>query len=142
VAAVYRYFSALVVLLIIVQIGLAGYGAFGVANDVEDEGATIDQDGFEDVFGPHMGFGYLVVLSFLLLFILAAIARVGRQRLIWSAVLFGLGILQIVLAWIGGGTPALGSLHPLNAFLIAGLAGRIAYVSFRGEAAVDRTATI
>ena len=139
-AAVYRYWSALVLLLIIVQIGLAGYGAFGTAKDVGEEGGTVDEDRFEELFGAHMGLGYLVVLTFLILLILAAIARVGRQRLVWSAILFGLGILQILLAWFGSEVPAIGSLHPINAFILAGLAGRIAYTSFRGEPAVDRTA--
>jgi hypothetical protein len=139
VAAVYRYWSALVFLLVIVQIGLAGYGAFGTAKDVGEEGGTVDEDRFEELFGAHAGVGYLVVLSILILLILAAIARVGRQRLVWSAILFGLGILQIILAWIGSEVPAVGALHPINAFLIAGLAGRILYSNFRGEPAVDRT---
>jgi uncharacterized protein DUF6220 len=131
VAAVYRYWSALVVLLVIVQIGLAGYGAFGVAHDVDDAG-SVDEDGLEDLFGPHAGVGYLVVLSFLILLILAFAARSGRQRVIWSASLFGLGILQIILAWIGFGVPALGALHPINAMVIAGVAFSIAYRNFRG----------
>ena len=73
--------------------------------------------------GAHIGLGYLVVLSFLVLLILAAIARVGRPRLVWSALLFGLGILQVLLAWFGFEVPAIGALHPINALLIAGLAG-------------------
>lgn len=137
-AAVYRYWSALVVLLIIVQIGLAGYGAFGVAGDV-DEGA-VDEDRFEELFGPHAGLGYVVVLSFLILLIVAFLAKPGRRRLIWSAALFGLGILQILLAWIGFEVPVVGALHPINAFLIAGLAGRIAYANWRGEATADPVA--
>jgi hypothetical protein len=136
-SAVYRYWSALVVLLVIVQIGLAGYGAFGVANDV-DEG-SVDQDRFEDLFGPHAGVGYLVVLSFLILLILAFAARAGRQRVIWSAALFGLGILQIILAWIGFGVPAIGSLHPINAMVIAFVAVIIAYRNWRGGWRADGT---
>lgn len=134
-AVVYRYWSALVVLLVIVQIGLAGYGAFGVAGEV-DEG-TVDESRFEDFFGPHAGFGYLVVLSFLVGLIFAFLAKAGRRRIIWSAALFGLGILQILLAWFGFEVAAIGALHPINAFIIAGLAGRIAYANWRGEATAD-----
>ena len=36
---------------IVVQIGLAGYGAFYAANKLEDEGSTIDEDVFFDGFG-------------------------------------------------------------------------------------------
>jgi hypothetical protein len=128
--AVYRYWSALVALLVVVQIGLAGYGAFGVAHDVDDAG-SVDEDGFEDVFGPHAGVGYLVVLSFLVLLILAFAARGGRQRVLWSAGLFGLGILQIILAWIGFGVPALGALHPINAMVIAAVSGIIVNRNWR-----------
>jgi hypothetical protein len=138
VAAVYRWWSALVVLAIVVQIGFAGYGAFGVAKDAGD--GSVDEDKFDDRFGPHTGFGYLVVLMILLLLIFGAVARVGRPRIVWSAVLFGLGILQILLAWFGSDVPAIGALHPINAFLILGLAGRIAYANFRGARAVETTA--
>ena len=136
--AVYRYCSMLVVLLVIVQIGLAGYGAFGVAHDVDDAG-SVDEDGLEDLFGPHAGVGYLVVLSFLILLIIAFAARAGRQRVIWSASLFGLGILQVVLAWIGFGVPALGALHPINAMVIAFVALAIAYRNWRGGWRADGT---
>ena len=42
---------------IIVQIGLAGYGAFYAANKLEDEGSTIDEDVYFDGFGPPRGVG-------------------------------------------------------------------------------------
>ena len=79
---VYRWWSWLVALAVVVQVGLAGYGAFYVANKVEDE--TVDEDKFEDGFGAHIGFGYLVVLTGLLLlttyvFVSAAIFLVGAE---------------------------------------------------------------
>jgi hypothetical protein len=63
--AVYKYLAGLVFLAVIVQIGLAGYGAFAVAKDTD--GGVVDENRFEDVFGMHAGFGYLVVLLGLIL---------------------------------------------------------------------------
>jgi hypothetical protein len=116
---VYRWWSWLVALAVVVQVGLAGYGAFYVANKVEDE--TVDEDKFEDGFGPHMGFGYLVVLLGLILLVITLIARPGRRRVWRSVILAGLLIVQPPLAWIGSGAPAAGALHPLNALAIFGL---------------------
>jgi hypothetical protein len=116
---VYRWWSWLVALAVVVQVGLAGYGAFYVANKV-DEG-TVDEDKFEDGFGAHIGFGYLVVLTGLILLVIALIARPGRQRVWRVVILAGLLILQVLLAWFGFEVPAIGALHPVNALVIFGL---------------------
>lgn len=133
--AVYRYWAWLVFLLVIVQIGFAGYGAFYVANAVDDN--PVNQDKFDDGFGIHAGFGYLVVLSIILFLVIAFAARVGKQRLIKNAVLFGLAILQVILAWIGSAVPAVGFLHPVNALLIFALSGSLAWSSWRTAPAAE-----
>ena len=134
-AAVYKYWAGVVFLAVLLQIGFAGYGAFSVANDVDD--GVVDQDRFEDVFGIHMGFGYLVVLGGIVLLVLAL---VGRRRIKHSAILAGLLIVQVVLAWIGSGVPWIGFFHPVNAILIAGLSGMLAMTEWRGGAAAMGTA--
>ena len=136
--AVYRYWAWLVFLLVIVQIGFAGYGAFYVANAVDDN--PVNQDKFDDGFGIHAGFGYLVVLSIILFLVIAFAARVGKQRLIKNAVLFGLAILQVILAWIGFAVPAIGFLHPVNALLIFALSGSLAWSSWRTAPAAEPVA--
>ena len=42
-------------------------------------------------------------------------------------------IVQIVLAWIGEEVPAVGALHPMNAFIILGLVGSIAGGEWRAK---------
>ena len=125
--AVYRYWSWLVLLAVVVQVGFAGYGAFSVANDIDDKG-SVDEDMFGDAFGPHAALGYLVVLSGLILLILALVAR---HRIKHSAILFGLLILQVLLAWFGFGIPAIGFFHPVNALVIFGLSGSIAFFEWQ-----------
>ena len=132
-SAVYKYLAGLTFVAVLVQIGFAGYGAFSVAKDVgeNDETGVVNQDKFDDVFGIHAGFGYLVILLGLLLLI---VALVGRHRIKHSAILFGLLIVQLLLAWIGYGVPWIGFFHPINAMLIAGLSGMLAITEWRGGA--------
>jgi predicted TIM-barrel enzyme len=131
--AVYRYWSWLVFLAVIVQVGFAGYGAFSVVADVDDKG-SVDEDMLEDGFGLHLGFGYLVVLTGLILLVLALVAR---HRIKQSAILAGLLIIQPPLAWIGGGAAAVGVLHPVNALVIFGLSGLIAYAEWQDRKGVS-----
>jgi hypothetical protein len=125
-AAVYKYLAGLVFLAVLVQIGFAGYGAFAVAKDTD--GGTVNEDRFEDVFGMHAGFGYLVVLLGLILLVVALIAR---HRVKHTLILFGLLILQVILAWIGFEVPWIGFFHPINAMAIAGLSGFLVMSEFR-----------
>ena len=123
----YKWWAGLLLVAVVLQVGLAGYGAFYVAHKVDGDGKSIDTDGFEDGFGIHMGFGYLVVLLILVGLIIAAVAGVRGRQLGRAGALFGLGILQILLAWFGSDVPVIGFFHPINAFVILGLALMIAW---------------
>jgi Family of unknown function (DUF6220) len=136
--AVYRVWSAIVVAAIVVQVGLAGYGAFYTANKVDS--APVNQDIFDDGWGLHAGVGYLVVLLGLVFVLIALAARVGKQRTLRVLGLFGLMILQVLLAWFGFEVPFIGVFHPINAFIILGLAGAIAAAAWKGESRAERLA--
>jgi hypothetical protein len=136
--SVYRYWSWLVFATVVLQIGFAGYGAFYVAEKV-DKG-TVNQDKFEDGFGLHIGFGYLVVLLILVAFLIALAAGIRGRRLGRAGGLFGLGILQILLAWFGSEAPVIGFFHPVNALLIFGLSGSIAWSEWRAAEVAPATA--
>jgi hypothetical protein len=131
--AVYKVWAWLVFGAVCFQVGLAGYGAFYVANKVDE--SPVDEDTFEDGFGIHAGVGYLVFLLVLLYLLIAFAARVGKPRIIRNAVLFGLLILQVLLAWFGFEVPVIGFFHPVNALLIFALSGYLA-ISFGRESAV------
>jgi hypothetical protein len=118
-------------LAVVVQIGFAGYGAFDAA-DKADSG-TVNEDSFEDSFGPHIGLGYLILFSSFILLLLSFGAR-GRQRMIRSAVAFALIFIQIILGQSGTSAPyALGALHPINAFIILGLLGSTTFMEWKGR---------
>jgi len=138
VQAVYRVWSLIVVGAVLLQIGFAGYGAFYTAHKVDDN--PVNEDTFEDGWGMHAGFGYLVILLGLLFVFVALGARVGKQRTFRVLGLFGLMILQLLLAWFGFEFPIIGVLHPINAFLILGFSLSIAYQAWRGPAPVEAVA--
>jgi hypothetical protein len=127
--SVYRYWSWLVFAVVVLQIGFAGYGAFYVVHKA-DKG-VVNEDKVEDGFGLHLGFGYLVVLLILVAFLIALAGGIRGRRLGRAGGLLALGIIQIPLAWIGGSVPAIGFFHPINALLIFGLSGSIAWSEWR-----------
>jgi Family of unknown function (DUF6220) len=121
VRAVFRYWLMLMLALVLLQIAFAGFAAFDVAEQLGSAGTSVDEESFDDSWGLHTGFGYLILLGGLVTFILALAARVGRQRVLQSLGLFVLLIVQILLAWFGSEVPIIGALHPLNALLILGV---------------------
>ena len=127
---IYRYWSALLFLAVLVQIGAAGYGAFYAA-DKADPG-PLSEDSFSSGFDVHNGFGYAIFLASIVLLLLALGARLGRRRVLMTLMAPVLLIVQILLAWGGEAVAAIGIFHPLNAFLIAGLTGRLAYEAWWG----------
>ena len=131
--AIYRYWLALLVVAIVVQIGAAGYGAFYAA-DKSDPGPMTHHQ-FDHGFSFHGGFGSIIILAGILALIIALIARLPRRTTMMTLVLAILLVLQQVFASVGESTPAVGVLHPINAFLILGLAGRLAVEAWRGARA-------
>jgi hypothetical protein len=123
----------LLFVLVVVQVGFAGYGAFYAASKLDEEGSTIDDSTFTDGFGLHLGLGYLTILVGLIFLVIGLIAGIGRWRLGWHGSLAGLLILQMLLAWFGYGVPAVfGFLHPVNALVIVGVSGMLAWNEWRG----------
>ena len=128
---VYQWWSALVFAAIIVQVGLAGYGAFYVVGKT-DNGGVANDNTVSSGFDPHVAWGYLGIgLGTLILLILGVIAGIGKWRLGKHGILFLLFILQVVLAGGGYSTPYLGFLHPVNALVMFTLSGSIAYSTWR-----------
>src|SRR3954451_24277108 len=113
--AVLKYFIALYVVAVIVQIFLAGEGIFGADGSPtdDDQSPTLD---------PHRFLGWLMTEPIaLLLLIVALLAWLPnkRDRILSIALPF---ILFIQLILPSGGR-WVGAFHPLNAILILGILG-------------------
>jgi hypothetical protein len=107
VPSIHRALGFLFLGLGLIMFFLAGLGTFG------------------ESFDPHRIVGSLLTLTSLILLILAAIGR--REALIPSAALFGLMIVQTVLAVAGSeGASVIGALHPVNGLLILFVAHQVA----------------
>jgi len=132
VRVVFKFLAGLVFVAVIVQVGLAGIGAFHSVNKNDD--GPLAKEKVSDWFGPHAGLGYLILLLTLLLMIVGFATRQPRWRN-RAAALFGLLVLQVLLAWIGGGVWALGFLHPINALVIFTLSGLLAREAWTADTA-------
>lgn len=99
--------------LIIIQFFLAGLGAF----------TTIHNKKFDDNnFGPHAILGTLMVAIALVILVVALVGRWSPRATQLSGGLFGLMVLQLVLAGVGSDSaPVVGGLHAANALLITAL---------------------
>jgi hypothetical protein len=128
---IYRYWSAVVFLGVLAQVGSAGYGAFYVAKRADDKGETLTHKAFEHGWDFHSGFGYIVIFGMLVLLAFGLVGRLGRPLIWWPLALAVAGILQVVFAGLGTSVPGLGFLHPLNALVIFTLSALIAHRSWR-----------
>jgi uncharacterized membrane protein len=126
---IYRYWISILVAAVVAQIAFAGYGAFYAVEKVSD--ASSDEDTVEEGFGLHIGVGYLILLGVALAVILALLARPGKRTVLLTVGALVLMIVQIALAQIGEDVPAVGALHPVNAFVILGLLGSLAAQEWR-----------
>jgi len=124
----FRIVASLTSLAVIVQVGLAGYGAFN-AIDKADK-ASVTKKTIENGFDPHGIVGTLVLVLMLVLLIVALVAR---HKIRIAGILFALGIVQLLLA--AGGTSAawVGFFHGVNALAIAVIAGSLAGEEWRAS---------
>jgi hypothetical protein len=101
---------------IVLQFFLAGVGIFGAGS-----------------IQAHRISGYIITLAAVLLLVFALGGRLGRPRIIFSALLLVLLVVQIAL--IESNQPWIEALHPLNALAILGVTAQLA---MRGRGAVRR----
>jgi len=135
--AVLRWWTIVLPALVVLQILLLGVGAFHATHTIDDKfgdkvppacdsacGHALNNS-IGNWFGPHVAFGYLLVLFAILYGVVSLFG--DRQQKKIGGITAGLFVIQVLLAWLGDGIPALGWLHPLNALLILGFTGRNGY---------------
>jgi Family of unknown function (DUF6220) len=136
----FRWLTSLLFVAIIVQVGLAGYGAFNAVHKAEK--MSISQKTVEDGFNAHVALGYVIVLIIVLLLIVAAIGRLGATSVRLSGGLLGLGVLQAILGMISESVPAVGALHTINALAIYAVSGLLAHRTWTAERARPSAAAV
>jgi hypothetical protein len=131
----FRYLTSILFVAVVVQVALAGYGAFNAVKKSDDNG-SISHDAVENGFNAHAILGTLIVALMLLLLIVALAGRLGRGYLHYAGGLFVLGILQLLFAALGNAVPALGFLHAVNALAIYAAAALLAHRAWTRRDAV------
>jgi heme A synthase len=137
---IYRWATAVVVAMVVVQIGAAGWGAFSAAQRLPKDTRKITGKQWDNFWNFHTGFGYFVFIAAIVLFVLALAARRPKRTKIFGAVLILLVVVQILLAWAGEGHHWAGPFHAINAFLILGVSVGLAQFAFRRPDAASAAA--
>ena len=122
----YRVLAGLIALGVVVQAAAIALGWFTAISDI-DNGLVIDQN--YEGNGGHALHGivglYVMPVLGLIFLVVALVAgkSVPRGRT-WAGIVFAAIIVQVVLAFLAFGVPALGALHGLNALIVFGTAVR------------------
>lgn len=134
----YRVLAYLVVLGVVVQAASIAFAWFSVINEV-DSGTVIDES-FEGNAGHalHGMVGLTAIpLLALLLLVVSFFAKVpGGIK--WAAIVLGVAVLQVVLAFVSFGAPIVGALHGINALALAVVGARAGRQATAGDAALSQ----
>src|SRR5262249_40506577 len=138
----YQILAYLVAAGVVLQAAFIAFGVFGLAHDL-DAGAVVDSnyDGNAGWFLHAVNGAMAIPLLALGLLILSFFARV-RGGIRWAGAVFGLVVLQVMLAYIAFGVAIVGVLHGINAlalFAVAVIAGRRAAAGSPASSAPART---
>lgn len=135
----YRVIAQLIALGVVLQASFIALGWFKVINDL-DEGLVIDKD-YDGNIGHTLhgivGMNVLPLLGLILL-IVAFFAKI-QGGVKWAGFVLLAIIVQVALAFIAFGVPAIGALHGINAFVVLVLA--IITARRASEATVATTGT-
>ena len=126
--AVLKWFSLLYVVLIVIQVYLAGEGIFGLnvikhSDDCDKQGANLTLDhcvGTSKTLDAHRALGFFLTLPGAVLFLICALIAwlPDKRTRIISILVAILTFVQMILPGLGRWG---GALHPVNAFLILGM---------------------
>lgn len=123
--SILKWFSALYVVLIVIQVYLAGEGIFGLnvikhSDDCDKKGANLVAQhcvGNSKTLDAHRALGFILTIPGALLFLIVAlIAWHPNKRIRWVSIV--VPILTFVEAILPGAGRWGGALHPVNAILI------------------------
>jgi hypothetical protein len=139
--SVYRALAGLIAIGVVIQAMSVALAWFTALKDI-DGGLVLDENSERNLgHNLHSIFGLgIIPLLALLLLIVSFFAHVnGGVK--WALIVFGLVILQVVLAIVSFGAPAIGALHGLNAFLLLGAASMAARRAAPAPAVPEQTVT-
>jgi hypothetical protein len=119
----YVWLSRLIALGVVLQAAFIAWGTFDLFNAAEDGQAFTEDSDYNAGQALHGIFGLAIIplLALLLLIVSFFVRTPGAVP--FALAVFGLVVLQFLLALVSFGAPVIGVLHGLNAFAMAGVAG-------------------
>jgi hypothetical protein len=122
-ARIYSGLSALLVLLVIVQILVAGSGLFTMAHQLDNsQSYSVAQWNDSPYWGIHFFNAFAIAVAILLMLGISFLARLSGEAKRLTGILTGLLVLQGILGFIPWPAP-IAALHVLNAFAMLAVAG-------------------
>ena len=122
-ARIYSVLSALLVLLVLVQIFVASSGLFTMAHQLDDnQNYSVADWNNSPYWAIHFINAFAIALIILIMLGTSFLAKLSAEVKRLTGILFGLLVLQAVLGFIPWPAP-IAALHVLNAFAMLGVAG-------------------
>jgi len=124
--SVYRVLAGLVALGVVVQAMAIALAWFTAIKDV-DGGLVIDKN-YDGNWGHslHGTNGMMVIPIIALLLLISSFFAHVEGGIKWALYVVGLVVLQITLAFVAFGAPAVGALHGLNALVLLAVSAQAA----------------
>jgi hypothetical protein len=119
--AAYRVIASLIAAGVMLQVAAISLAGFTISKDAGDA-ATIDANYNNLGQQWHSIGGSVIGLLAIIFLIVSFMTNVPRGRTL-AGIVVGLVVLQVLLAVVSFGLPAVGVLHGLNGLAIAGVAG-------------------
>lgn len=129
-ARVYSVMSVVLVVLVLIQILVAGGGLFSMAHQLDNnQSYTAAQWNDSTYWAIHFFNAFAIALVMLLMLVTTLIGGMSSQTKRFTGILIGLLVLQGILGFIPWPAPV-AALHVLNAFAILGLTGYLLRVNW------------
>ena len=134
----YRVLAILIAVVVVLQAASIAFAWFDVLHAVDDGKAFTDIDDRNAGHDMHSLGAIVIAVLALLLLIVSFFARIpGGVK--WALIVFGVMLLQWVLAIAAFSVPAIGYLHGINALILAGVAGRASSLAAQADTPASPT---
>ena len=121
--AAYRYLGIAVAVFVVFQAAVLAFGVFDLAKQTDDNG-SVTKETAENITGLGLhGIGAMILSVLVIAMLIVSFFTHAEGAVRWAGIVFGLTVLQWVLAILAFSVPAIGLLHGINAFAIAAVAG-------------------
>lgn len=118
----YRALAGLIAIGVVLQAAWIALAWFIVINDAEG-GAVFDENSDGNIGHALHSFGWLVIAVLALALLIVSFFAKIPGGVKWALIVVGVVVLQVALGIFSYELPAIGALHGINAFVLAGVAG-------------------